>query len=307
MPDSLITALLGRDPAALHENVSFAPPLTLARIVGRAPVSESLDAYARCLGATEADLRLHDEQFAARVLTGTIDGHTMQVMAIVSRDERGLIAAIDMYGRPWPYMALLRDRLAGVRPSLTAAALGDQLYVPDGPGNGWIDAPPVPPLAADVSFHSPVLTAVATGKEINERILAAASQVYGEQKFRAVLEVEEHPAIAAVFDGLVDGNALQLVAMFGLNERSEINEIRIFSRPWPVTTHFRSEMYELLKDVLGPSSGRVPTHGSPRSGDDLAARVRASAGADRTTAGTSHRARRPGVRTASPEAPGVRC
>jgi hypothetical protein len=265
MPDSLTTALLGRDPAALHDNVSFAPALTLARIVGRTAVAESLEAYARCLGAAEPDLRLHDEQLEALVFTGTIDGHTIQVMAIVSRDPSGLIARIDMYGRPWPYMALLRERLARVRPVLTDATLGDQPYVPDGPGSGRIDPPPVPPLAADVSFYSPVLTAVATGKEINERILAAAGQVYGEQTFRAVLEVEGRPAIAAVFDGLVDGNALQLVAMFGLNERSEINEIRIFSRPWPVTAHFRAEMYELLNEALGPEFWQGPDPRAPIS------------------------------------------
>jgi hypothetical protein len=263
MPDTLTNALLGADPGALHPDVSFAPPLTLARIIGAQAVAESLDAYARCLGATEPDLRLRDEQLEALVFSGTIDGHALQVMAIVSRDERGLITTIDMYGRPWPYMALLRARLAGVRPSLTEAALGDRLYVPDGPGSGWIDAPPVPPLAADVSFHSPVLTAVATGKEINARILAAASEVYGEQRFRAVLEVQGRPAIAAVFDGLVDGNVLQLVAMFGLNERSEIDEIRIFSRPWPVTAHFRSEMYELLRDVLGPEFWQGPDPREP--------------------------------------------
>lgn len=263
MPDSFIQALLGQHPAGLRSDVTFAPPLTLARIVGRTPVSEALDAYARALGASDADARLHDERLEGAIFTATVDTHTAQVLAVAERDETGAIARIDMYGRPWPFMALVRQRLRQMRPALTDADLGDQLYVPQGPGNDWIEPPPTPPLAADVSFYSPVLTAVATGKEINQRILAAAGEVYGEQRFRAVLEVAGRPAIAAVFDGLVDGNVLQLVALFGLNDRSEIDEIRIFSRPWPVTARFRTEMYELLNDVLGPEFWQGPDPRAP--------------------------------------------
>jgi hypothetical protein len=264
MPDTnLIDALLGRDPSALSADVSFAPPLTLARVTGRNPVNEALDAYARALGAGEADALLHDDRLEAAIFTGELDGHTAQVLAIAERDRHGMIARIDAYGRPWPYMALVRERLSQMRPALTVAELGDELYIPDGPGSTGLEPPPVPPLAQDVSFLSPVLTAVATGKEINERILAAASAVYGAQHFRAVLEVEGRPAIAAVFDGIVDGNTLQLVAMFTLNDRSEIVEIRIFSRPWPITHRFRVEMYDQLKDVLGPEFWQGPDPRAP--------------------------------------------
>jgi hypothetical protein len=263
MSNSLTHALLGGDPARLRRDVSFAPPLTLARIVGRTPVTDALAAYAWVIGASAPDLTLRDEQFEAVIFTGTVDGHTVQVMAVASRDENDLVATIDMYGRPWPYMAVVRDKLAEPHPALTEADLGDRLYVADGPGTAGMNPPPIPPLADDVSFHSPVLTAVATGKEINQRILQAAAQVYGEQRFRAVLEAEGRPAIAGVFDGLVDGHTLQLVALFGLNDHSEINEIRIFSRPWPVTAHFRAEMYEILKDDLGPEFWRGPDPRTP--------------------------------------------
>jgi hypothetical protein len=32
---------------------------------------------------------------------------------------------------------------------------------------------------------------------------------------------------------------LQLVTIFTLNNRSEVSEIRVFRRPWPVTAYFR--------------------------------------------------------------------
>jgi hypothetical protein len=266
MSDSLTQALLGKDPAALRPDVSFAPPLTIARIEGRAAVSESLDAYARALGASDAEVTFHDGELVAAVFTGEVDGHTAQTFAVVARDEDGLISRIDMYGRPWPFMALVRERLAGMRPALTDASLGDVLYVPSGPGKGYIDSPAIPPLAEDVSFYSPLLTAVATGREINQRILQAASEIYGEQRFRAVLEADGRPAIAGIFDGLVDGNTLQLVAMFGFNDSSEINEIRIFSRPWPITARFRTGMYLLLKDALGPEFWQGPDPMNPLPG-----------------------------------------
>ena len=263
MPDSVIHALLGKEPGALGLDVSLATPLTLKRVVGRDQVLSALTTYAGVLGATDADLRLHGEELEGAVFTTTIDGHSAQVLALVTHDDAGQIATIDMYGRPWPYMALVRDRLATIEPDLTDPDLGSAPYIPEGPGTGWIEAPPVPPLAENVAFHSPVLTATATGKHVNERILAAASQVYGEQKFRAVLQVDGQNAIAAVFDGVVNGNVLQLVAIFGLNDNSEISDIRIFSRPWPVTAYFRAEMYDLLADILGPEYWQGPSPKTP--------------------------------------------
>jgi hypothetical protein len=263
MADTLIAALLGAQPSALHADVSLATPLTLSRITGRDQVTAALRAYAEALAVTDAELRLAGGGLDGAVFTADVDGHTAQVLALATRDAAGLVTAIDLYGRPWPYLALVRGRLAGRHPELTDPSLGTTAYVPDGPGTGWIDAPPLPPLAADVSFYSPLLTAVATGRAVNERILQAAAQLYGEQKFRAVLQVAGRSAVAAVFDGMVEGNVLQLVAIFGLNPRGEIDEIRIFSRPWPVTAYFRAGMYKLLNDILGPEYWQGPSPTAP--------------------------------------------
>jgi len=263
MSDPLIGALLGDDPAAVAEDVSLATPLTSPRITGRDAVVAALGAYAEVMGATDADLRLQGEELEGAVFTTTVDGHTAQVMALVTHDEAGLIATIDIYGRPWPYMALVRDRIARLDPNLADPDLGTSPYVPEGPGTSWTDAPVVPPFADDVTLVSPLLSTEVTGKAINERILAAASQCYREQKFRAVLQVEDQPAIAAVVDEVVEGNVLQLVEIFTLNAQSEVSEIRIFSRPWPVTAYFRKCMYELLKDTLGPEFWQGPDPEGP--------------------------------------------
>jgi hypothetical protein len=258
-----VNALLGRRADALREDITLATPLTLPRIAGRVAVQKALAAYADAFGADDADLFLEGADVQGAVLTSTIDGHTVQLLALVSHDSEGLIAAIDIYGRPWPYMALVRERLGRLAPELIDPSLGDPSYVPEGPGAGWIDAPAVPPLAEDVAFYSPLLTAVATGKAVNERILTAAAEIYGEQKFRALLQVVDHPAIAAVFDGTVEDNVLQLVAIFTLNADSAVREIRIFSRPWPVTAYFRAGMYKLLTDILGPEYWQGPDPDGP--------------------------------------------
>jgi hypothetical protein len=262
MTDTLTRVLLGAEPLALRDDVTLATPLTLARITGRDQVVAALRAYAGVLGTSDPDLRLTGALEGA-VFTTTIDGHTAQMLALVTRDDAGLVSAIHLYGRPWPYMALVRDQLDRSQPDLTDPDLGSVPYLPEGPGTGWIDAPPLPPLAADVAFYSPLLTAIARGKHVNERILQAAAQIYGEQKFRAVLQVVDRNAIAAVFDGVVEGNALQLVAIFGLNDQGEVDEIRIFSRPWPVTAYFRAGMYKLLNDILGPEYWQGPSPTTP--------------------------------------------
>ncbi len=250
MSDSLITALLGQDPRALTEDVSLATPLTSSRITGRDAVVAALGAYADMFGLTDADLRLNGEELEGATFTATVDGQTAQVAALVTHDTAGLIATIHMYGRPWPYMALVRERLAEVDPTLADPEIGTS--PPEGPGTSWTDPPVIPPLADDVMLVSPVLTGEPTGKAVIARILEAAAQTFRDPKFRAVLEVEGQPGFAAVMDEIVEGNVLQLVEIFTLNHAGEVAAIRIFTRPWPVTAGLRRGIHEHSDNVLGP-------------------------------------------------------
>ena len=269
MSDPLVAALLGHNPQALADHVSLATPLTSSRIAGREAVVAALGAYTDVIGATDADLRLKGDELEGTVFTTTVDGHTAQIVALVTRDAAGLIATIDIYGRPWPYMALIRERIAEVDPKLADPELGTS--PPEGPGTSWTDPPAVPPLAEDVTLFSPFLTAEPQGKYVVQRCLSAAAQCFREPKFRAVLQVDGHPAFAAVMDELVEGSVLQLVEMFTRNARGEVTEIRIFTRPWPVTAYLRRCMYEHLKDILGPEYWGSPDQvrgGSPALPDN---------------------------------------
>ena len=128
---------------------------------------------------------------------------------------------------------------------------------PEGPGTSWTDPPAIPPLADDVTLESPVLTAEPTGKAVIERILAAAAQSFRDPKFRAVLQVEGKPGFAAVMDEVVKGNVLQLIEIFTLDASGEVNEIRIFTRPWIVTADLRQGIRDHLNGLLGPEFWEV--------------------------------------------------
>ena len=258
MFDPLITALLGDDPRALAEDVSLATPLTSSRIVGPDAVVAALGVYADMFAETDADLRLKGDELEGATFTATVDGHTAQVAALVTRDAAGLIATIDIYGRPWPYMALIRERLAEVDPNLADPELGTS--PPEGPGTSWTDPPTIPPLADDVTLFSPVLTGEPTGKAVIARILEAAAQTFRDPKFRAVLQIEGQAGFAAVMDEIVEDNVLQLIEIFTLNTHGEVAEIRIFTRPWAVTAHLRQGIHDHLDGILGPEFWGTPQH-----------------------------------------------
>jgi hypothetical protein len=250
MSDQLIDALLGHDTQALADGVSLATALTSSPITGRDAVVAALGAYADVIGATDADLRLKGEELEGAVFTTTVEGHTAQIAALVTRDAAGLITTIHIYGRPWPYMALVRERLAEVDPNLADPEIGTA--PPEGPGALRIDPQAIPPLAEDVTFFSPVLTGQPKGQVAVARVLAAAFRSFSDPKFRAVLNVVDRRGVAVVLDAIVDGKVLQVIQIFMLNTHGEATEIRIFSRPWTLAAALRAAIYEHLDGFLGP-------------------------------------------------------
>lgn len=252
MSDPLNAALSGQAPAALAEDVSLATPLTAPRIAGRAATSAALRAYQKALAKGEATARLKGGGLEGVVYSASADGQTAELLALAGYDTTGLIATVDVYGRPWPYMAALREVISETVPALADPDLGTGPYTPEGPTPVWVEHPAVPPLAQDVTLYSPILSEEPTGKAVVGPILEAAARSYSDLKVRAVLDIEGRSGFAVVIDELVDGHVQQLVEMFTLNAEGEVGEIRIFTRPWLVTAHFRKRMYALLKTSLGP-------------------------------------------------------
>ncbi|MER6290322.1 hypothetical protein [Streptomyces sviceus] len=264
MSDQLNAALSGQALTALAEDVSLATPLAAPRIVGRDAASAALGTYQRALAAPEATVRLRGDEVEGVVYSASPGGRETEIVALARRNTAGLIDTIDVYGRPWPFMAVLREVIAKTDPALADPSLGSEPYAPEGPTPVWVDHPAVPPLAQDVTLYSPILREEPTGKAVVGPVLKAAAQSFSDLKVRAVLDIEGQTGFAVVIDEYVDGGHVQqLVEIFTLNEAGEVGGIRIFTRPWLVTAQFRKSMYALLKDTLGPEFWEGPDEEEP--------------------------------------------
>ncbi|SHN27573.1 hypothetical protein [Actinacidiphila paucisporea] len=263
MSDPLLAALSGQAPAALAEDVSLATPITAPRIHGRDAVSRALRTYQDVLASPEVTARLKGDGREGAVYSASPGGRTVEILALATYDPAGPVAAVDVYGRPWPYMALLREEIAKVAPDLADPDLGTGPYAPEGPEPVWVDHPAVPPLAEDVVLYSPILTEEPSGKAVVGTVLQAAARSYDDLKVRAVLHAEGRSDFAVVIDEFVDGHVQQLVEVFTLDAGGDVAGIRVFTRPWLVTAHFRKRMYDLLHDTLGPEFWQGPDPRGP--------------------------------------------
>ena len=81
-------------------------------------------------------------------------------------------------------------------------------------------------------------------------MLVALDQ-YPVPKYRFATPVGSDLVVA--YDASVHGHTFQLAAIFGFNDGGELGDMRIYSRPWPVTALFRGEVDKLLRGILGPS------------------------------------------------------
>ena len=109
-----------------------------------------------------------------------------------------------------------------------------------------------PQLSADVAFHSPALTATATCGELVSVILKAVGEISGAPRFRVVSKFREAYVAGVRCHGARSHLGSSLV-WHGPRRRREIADMRLYSRPWPVTAFFRGEAYKLIRDQFGPN------------------------------------------------------
>jgi len=244
-------AVLGQLPAALAEAVSVATPLTMSRIEGRDEAVPVLRKLASSFGISEPEFVAADDQRAFVTFVGSGQGREVGLFAVLTRGTEGTYSAVDLYARPWPFVKLVRDHLAASDERFRTDIDLSVPYVAAGPPGGFRTEPPgLPGRSADVAFHSPVLTDTAAGGELVGIILKAVEDVSGAPRFRVVSRFGE--AYVVLYDARVHGHAWQLGAVFGLDGDGEIADMRVYSRPWPVSAFFRGEVYKLLRDRLGP-------------------------------------------------------
>jgi hypothetical protein len=239
----------GEAPMALTEDVSLATPLTLARVSGREAVSKLLSQMAAAFVIHEPEYVSEGDDRTVVTFVGKGQGHEVGLLAILTPDGKGLYEAVDLYARPWPFVAFVQEKLADESDVIRDDIELGLPYIPSGPTDRYLEGPaPSLTLSADVEFHSPVLTATATGAELVGQVLQAVAEVSGEPKYR-IVDVHGE-TIIAFYDSHVHGHIWQIAGVLRANEQGEITDMRMYSRPWPVTALFRGEAYKLLRDVL---------------------------------------------------------
>ena len=249
--DPIAEAALGRRTEALDESASLATPLTMGRLAGRDRSALVMRQIAEAFDVGPAEFVAETPDRDIVTFVGQADGHQIGLFALLTRGEAGTYTAVDLYARPWPFVAIARQKLAAEHGLFRDDVDLSTLYVPSGPNASYLQTAPSPPgLALDVAFHSPVLTATATGRDLVAIILKAVEETYGSPRYHWVSPVGDG-SLVALYDGSVHGHVFQIAAVFTLNQDAQIADMRIYSRPWPVTALFRGEVYKLLRSTLG--------------------------------------------------------
>src|ERR1700677_4849658 len=239
-------AALGRRTEALDESASLATPLTMGRLAGRDQSASVGGQIAEALDGGPAEFVAETPDRDIVTFVGQADGHQIGLFALLTRGEAGTYTAVDLYARPWPFVAVARQKLAAGNDLFRDDGEPSTPYRPSGPSASCLQTAPSPPvLAFDVAFHSPVLTATATGRDLVAIILKAVEQTYGSPRYHWVSPVGDD-SLVALYDGSVHGHVFQIAAVFTLNQDAQIADMRIYSRPWPVTALFRGEVYKLF-------------------------------------------------------------
>jgi hypothetical protein len=255
--DAIADVAVGQRPGMLAESVTLATPLTVSRLDGRDRVATVLRQIATAFGVGAPEFVAQDAGHDVVTFTGTADGHEIGVLAVLNRADSGGYGAVDLYARPWPYVAIVRARLAAGDDLFRDDVDLSSPYAPSGPGARYLDSAPVlPGLALDVAFHSPVLTCTASGRDLVAVVLKAVEETYGPPRYHWAFQAGD--SLVALYDGSVHGHAFQVAAVITLNKAGEIADMRIYSRPWPVTALFRGEVYKLLRGTLGPEFWQGP-------------------------------------------------
>src|SRR5262245_42331922 len=97
-------------------------------------------------------------------------------------------------------------------------------------------------FAADVTFHTPILTKPVSGKALVLPVLAYAVTLTGKPRY--TLEVRADRQTVLLWHGTVEGYVLQAATVLTDDAAGQIRDITILMSPYPVVTRFQHSMYQ---------------------------------------------------------------
>lgn len=101
-------------------------------------------------------------------------------------------------------------------------------------------------LAQDVVFHSPVVHTPQRGKKITAIYLAAAFNVFSNQPFQYVREVNDGYDTVLEFEVEIDGVHINGIDMIRWNAAGQIAEFKVMVRPLQGVNMLHKKMQEML-------------------------------------------------------------
>lgn len=101
-------------------------------------------------------------------------------------------------------------------------------------------------LAQDVVFHSPVVHTPQRGKKITAIYLAAAFNVFSNQSFQYVREVNDGYDTVLEFEVEIDGVHINGIDMIRWNAAGQIAEFKVMVRPLQGVNMLHKKMQEML-------------------------------------------------------------
>jgi hypothetical protein len=103
-------------------------------------------------------------------------------------------------------------------------------------------------LADDAVFHSPVVHTPQVGKAITKKYLVAAFQVFFNESFRYVRELQGERDAVLEFEVKLDGITVNGVDMIKWNDAGKITEFKVMLRPLKAVNLIHQKMAEILKN-----------------------------------------------------------
>ena len=97
-------------------------------------------------------------------------------------------------------------------------------------------------FAPDVTFHTPILTKPVSGKAVMLPVIPYAATLTGKPRY--TLEVRADMQTVLLWNGTVEGYALQAATVLTDDSAGQIRDITILMRPYPVVTLFQHSMYQ---------------------------------------------------------------
>jgi hypothetical protein len=106
-------------------------------------------------------------------------------------------------------------------------------------------------LADEAVFHSPVVHTPQVGKPITKKYLAAAFQVFFNESFRYVRELQGDKDAVLEFEVKLDGITVNGVDMIKWNDAGKITEFKVMLRPLKAVNLIHQKMAEILQAQSG--------------------------------------------------------